>query len=155
MSFMSFVTRMKTTKQIIKDVLDACYSMNTKNISALVEAYLYLVKEEFYDDGQKKKKIRKIFDHFGDGNAESSYESWHENGNYQMKCLNKNDVLWGECEQWYENGNKELECTFEDGLLHSAYKRWYKNGQIAVDATFFQGSFVSLKEYNENGQIMR
>ena len=147
MSFESFTTRIKTTKQSLQKVLNVYPFMDTKNILNMIEAYLYLVKEEFYDECVKSKiKKREIFDNT---KGESSYESWYENGNYQMKCSNKDDVLWGECTQWYENGNKELECTFIDGTLHSDYKRWYENGQLAVDATFHHGSFVSLKEYKE------
>jgi len=109
------------------------------------------------------------------------YESWHENGNNDMRCTFKDGKIYGLfeswyesngrikerymckdgkkdglCETWYENGNNDMRCTFKDGKKDGLCETWYENGNNNARCTFKDEKVDGLCEsWHENGMKWR
>jgi antitoxin component YwqK of YwqJK toxin-antitoxin module len=55
---------------------------------------------------------------------------------------------------WYENGQKEFEGTYKNGELDGFVTGWWSNGQKWYERTFKDGELISVKKWNEDGNLI-
>ena len=56
---------------------------------------------------------------------------------------------------WYKNGNKMSEAHFNvDMQLHGLTTWWHENGQKEAEASFDNGKPISLKRWDEEGNLL-
>ncbi len=55
---------------------------------------------------------------------------------------------------WYESGQKEFEGTYKNGELDGFVTGWWSNGQKWYERTFKDGELISVKKWNEDGNLI-
>jgi hypothetical protein len=134
------------------------------------------VVEEYYPDGCIKSQvtiknglrngITKNYDNRGRliSTAEyvnDKYEGWlfnynPENGKIAIKAHYKNDEQDGQVLQYYREGMLFRESFYLKGRLDGAIKTFWPNGKLKAENTFKMGQpAIGLKEYNENGEVIK
>jgi hypothetical protein len=51
----------------------------------------------------------------------------------------------------YPNGQKSYEATWKDGKEHGLSTGWHENGQKWRESTYKDGKFISVKNWDEDG----
>ena len=54
----------------------------------------------------------------------------------------------------YLSGNLSIQGTLKDGKYDGTWFIWYENGQKQSEEIFKEGKSISLKEWNERGEII-
>ena len=89
------------------------------------------------------------------GKKEGKWISWYPNGQKKSVLTYKNENIDGLFTTWYENGQKKVERTYKDGEPDGLDRKWYKNGQKRLEETWKNGEWISVKEWNEDGSLIR
>ena len=82
----------------------------------------------------------------------------YENGMSKQESIYKSDKdgkMYELTTVWRKNGNKSFELTeSEDPKGARKETTWYKNGQKKEERIWYRGSWVSSKEWNEDGSVI-
>ena len=105
---------------------------------------------EYYDDG----KIARAYSVDEKRQYDGPYESYHENGQLEVKFTYKDGKLDGPYEWYYSNGQLWKKYTYKDGKLDGPYEWYLSNGQLLEKCTYKDGKEDGPYElYHENGQL--
>ncbi len=89
------------------------------------------------------------------GKKEGKWISWYPNGQKKSVVTYKDEKLDGLFTIWYENGQKKVKRTYKDGEPDGLETKWYENGQKRLEETWKDGEWISEKEWNEDGSLIR
>jgi hypothetical protein len=109
------------------------------------------VKEEFYNNGQKRYEIWYLNGNFyrEDGPA---YQSWHENGQKEYEYWILNGKLHREdgpaFQNWNENGQKEYETWSLNGIEYTREKWIEELKKIGSEHYEEQRMLYDMEKYN-------
>ena len=90
-----------------------------------------------------------------DGKKEGKWISWYPNGQKKSVVTYKDEKLDGLFTIWYENGQKKVKRTYKDGEPDGLETKWYENGQKRLEETWKDGEWISEKEWDEDGSLIR
>jgi antitoxin component YwqK of YwqJK toxin-antitoxin module len=100
------------------------------------------VKITYYKETQNKLEKVKYKEYYPNG--QKSSEGTYKDGN-------RDGLVTG----WYENGQKEFEGTYKDGIEDGKWIWWHRTGNKWYETTYKDGMKISLKEWNEDGSVMK
>ena len=82
---------------------------------------------------------------------------YHPNGKLKMTCTYTDNVLSGTVNVFYPSGKLKEEVQFENNVEEGPFKEFHENGNLMWEGTYRNGEneFGLLKEYNENGELIR
>jgi antitoxin component YwqK of YwqJK toxin-antitoxin module len=101
-----------------------------------------------YPNGQIALKAN-----FGNGVKHGLTTTWYENGQKEGETHFENGEPHGLSTVWYENGQKKWETHYENGEPHGLSTEWHENGQKKMEAHFENGERISVKRWDENGNL--
>ena len=90
-----------------------------------------------------------------DGKKEGKWIYWYPNGQKKSVLTYKDEKLDGLFTIWYENGQKKVKRTYKDGEPDGLETKWYENGQKRLEETWKDGEWISEKEWDEDGSVIR
>lgn len=61
------------------------------------------------------------------------YKKWYDNGNVQIDCGYRNNVLHGPYKEWHRDGTIKIECFYHDGVQCGPFKEWDKKGKLILN----------------------
>ena len=114
-----------------------------------VEYYLdTIIKNEFEERVLKTRII------FKDGIREGLYESFHLNGQLEMRGNFIDGKEDGLKESYYDEGQLEVRGNFIDGKMVGLFEVYYDNGQLSRTGNFIDGKEDGLWEtFDEGGNL--
>ena len=140
---------------------------------SLVLSQEYNIEDLLEQDGVFIKKFSdeevngKVYFMYGDtkvylgkikkGKQDGAWIEWYENGFKRSKTVYLNGLINGKREWWSEYGKMDSSGTYKDGKLNGEWTSWHENGQKKSERTWkddgLNSSFISLKEWNEDGSV--
>jgi len=135
-----------------------------KNIWDSVDTWKFTIDEErtptWWNEGYRAIVMehikQSVIDKYwkGDNKGNGVYERYYENGQLEVKTMNKNGKLYGVYENYYKNGQLTTKTTYKNDKCHGVYEIYYKNGQLEVKTMYKNGKYRGVCErYYENGQL--
>ena len=112
----------------------------------------YELAEEFYSNGFPK--VIKTYKVSKDKIELVKEIEWYKQGQKSEERNYKDGKLDGLVTGWYENGQKEFEGTYKNGELDGFVTGWWSNGQKWYERTFKDGELISVKKWNEDGNLI-
>jgi antitoxin component YwqK of YwqJK toxin-antitoxin module len=82
-------------------------------------------------------------------------EEFYEDGRHESRNEFLDGTFHGLQREWYENGQLASEEATCLGQGHGYRREWYENGQLKLEALSEHGFLVSLKEWDEHGNLTR
>ena len=102
----------------------------------------------WYPNGQKSVEGGLL-----DGENHGFWEHWYDNGQKEQEGLFHQGEQQGTWNHWYRDGAKESEWIFgADGIAHFTY--WYESGAKKEEGVFQENSYIILKSWDEQGQLI-
>jgi antitoxin component YwqK of YwqJK toxin-antitoxin module len=104
----------------------------------------------WYENGQKR------FDwYFNESRElEGKYQKWNGAGQLTHELHFKNGKKDGLC-RWYENGQLESEGHLKNNEHVGVWKYFHENGKLKLEVHYKNDVLVSIKEWDDNGDIMQ
>jgi len=109
------------------------------------------VATEKWDNGNKKSEITLKG---GQRNGPARY--WYEDGNIQMECTYKDNLLNGTLTRYYPfpDGTKNEKQNYRNDTLDGAYIVWDRSGNILLETQYSMGKMHgAFREFYENKMI--
>ena len=78
------------------------------------------------------------------GLADGWTETWHTNGQAQLREHFKRGVSDGLRQRWFEDGRKQSVAMIVDGKVDGLFERWHENGQLAEKIQMKDGQPVGV-----------
>jgi TonB family protein len=117
------------------------------------EAFRFYV-EDYYPDGQIQ--MRGTYKSIRPDNKDGHFVYWFENGNKQMECRYRDNILHGTLWEWYSSGEPEAYQEFRNGLLNGEYISWRKDGNPKIHASYYNGEkHGNFRSFYPGGQMIR
>ncbi|MDF1695764.1 MAG: toxin-antitoxin system YwqK family antitoxin [Saprospiraceae bacterium] len=124
-----------------------------------------LLEESMYVEG-KLNGERIIYNEKGEKEVSEIYTNdvlngtlreYYPNGKMKLTGTYTNNVLSGTVNVFYPSGKLKEEVQFLDNKEDGPFKEFHENGNIKWEGTYKDGDneFGLLKEYNENGELIR
>ena len=145
---MKFVDYNSFEKEILLDFFKNIPMMDNW-VACIVESYIYAYAEEYYDNGQLKRKYRTKY-----GERDGEYKEWDGNGQLMLQVTFVNGKEHGKYKEWWFNGVIKEVVKYLHGKAHGKYKRWWLNGKVKSLGTYVKGKLHGdYKEWNEYGKL--
>jgi antitoxin component YwqK of YwqJK toxin-antitoxin module len=124
-----------------------------------------LLEKANYVEG-KLNGERIIYNAKGEKEISENYESdvlngplkeFHSNGKMKMLGVYTDNVLSGTVNVFYPSGKLKEEVQFVNNVEEGPFKEFHENGKLKWEGTYRNGDneFGQLKEYNEEGELIR
>ena len=89
-------------------------------------------------------------------NKDGHFVYWYENGEKQMDCYYRDNILQGPLREWYSSGQPESYQDFSGGLLDGEYSSWQEDGSMKLKARYHKGEkHGNFQSYYPNGKMVR
>lgn len=75
-------------------------------------------------------------------------------GGVEYETEYKNGLPHGASKKWYSSGQLAYETECKNGVTHGREAYWYPDGSLKSEANYEFGIKLSLKAWNENGEII-
>ena len=123
-------------------------------ISADTSGAFKFTVEDYYSSGQIQ--MRGMYRSIRPDNKDGHFIYYFENGERQMECHYRDNLLNGPFKEWFESGQLKVSQGFQNDLLDGLYSSWHEDGtrklQLYYSGGKKNGLFVS---YHKNGQKLR
>lgn len=100
---------------------------------------------EYYENGKIKSSRN-----YSNGKYNGLVESFYENGNKQVECYVKDEVLNGTIISYYENGQVQESGEMQEGKKNGTFQFYYENGKQQAIINYLNdeidGRYVTLSE---------
>ena len=160
----------------VSQVLDTMYFDNNWNQTTEAEAHYYryvsvdsseefrFYVEDYFPGGQIQ--MTGTYKSIRPDNKDGHFVYWYENGNKQMECRYRDNILHGTLREWYSSGQEESYQEFRAGLLNGEYRSWREDGSLKLIAgyyigekhgnfqSFYPGGQMIRNDYYENGRFI-
>lgn len=150
----------------ISQVLDTMYFDSNWEQSTESEAHYYRIisidtsgdfrfyVEDYYPGGQIQ--MHGTYKSIRPDNKDGHFVYWYEDGEKQMECQYKDNILHGLLREWYASGQPESYQEYSNGLLDGKYSSWRKDGSLKLKARYHRGAkHGNFQSYYANGQMIR
>jgi len=84
----------------------------------------------------QKRKVRERYIVDDNGVKQGLYQSYYRNGQDEVTCFYKNDILNGPYVSKHSNGRVAMECTYDEGSLEGRVSRHDKMGRLLFEGNF-------------------
>jgi len=89
-------------------------------------------------------------------NKDGQFVYWYENGEKQMECYYRDNILHGPLREWYSSGQAESYQDFSGGLLDGEYTSWQEDGSLKLKARYHKGEkHGNFQSFYPNGKMVR
>lgn len=109
----------------------------------------------FYENG-----VVETVEHLRNGTYDGKFQHFYPNGVLQLEQQYVNGALQGLSIRYYQNGVIEEKVTLRDNEENGPFTEYYENGNLKAEGHYIPGDDGpleqgELKEYDENGQLIR
>ena len=89
-------------------------------------------------------------------NKDGHFVYWYENGEKQMACYYRDNILQGPLREWYSSGQPESYQDFSGGLLDGEFTSWREDGSLKLKARYHKGEkHGNFQSFYPNGKMVR
>ena len=106
------------------------------------------VMRGWYANEQKGTEIN-----YKNGKIHGLKIGWHSNGNKAAEANFRHGKKHGLETEWFPSGVKQFEINFNNGKLDGTWTTWTEKGTKFAERTFDHGKPLSLKSWNEKGEL--
>ena len=106
------------------------------------------VMRGWYANEQKGTEIN-----YKNGKIHGLKIGWHSNGNKAAETNFQHGKKHGVETEWFPSGVKQFEINFNNGKLDGTWTTWTEKGTKFAERTFDHGKPLSLKSWNEKGEL--
>lgn len=113
-------------------------------------------KKYFYPSGQLE-----VLENYQNDQLNGPYRKYYENGVLKIEQTFVQGLMQGQSIRYYPNGNVEERVTMKDSEEMGPFQEYYENGNLKAEGSYAPVADESaveqgeLKEYDENGQLIR
>lgn len=106
----------------------------------------------YFESGQLDREQNYLF-----GVFQGQYTSYYINGNINAQGNYLNNEMDGTWKRFYDSGELMEEVIFVNNDENGPFKEYFKNGKLKTEGSYINGPFEhgTLKEFNENGEVIR
>jgi antitoxin component YwqK of YwqJK toxin-antitoxin module len=106
-------------------------------------------REEYYSNGKLKSVI-----HIRGGKYYGKAVYYYPNGDVQLECFYKDDILQGPLIRYYTLGRKKEQQNYDKGNLDGLSTTWYPDGGKSSETTYMNGLLNGpYREYHPRDRI--
>jgi len=143
-------------KSFNQDLSGWCVSLITSKPIAFDTTYAtsWVLPRPAWGTGPSKEAAVRKVDIRNEGEPDGPYESYHPNGQLEVRVGKKDGKWHGPAEAYYENGQLKEKKTYVAGEPNGPSEVFYENGQLQVKGTQVAGELDGpFEAYYENGQL--
>ena len=113
-------------------------------------------KKYFYPSGQLQ-----VLENYQNDQLHGPYRKYYEDGTLKIEQNFVSGLMQGQSIRYYPNGKVEERVTMKDSEELGPFQEYYENGNLKAEGTYTPVADESaveqgeLKEYDENGQLVR
>ncbi len=147
-------------------VLDTMYFDNSWEQTGLENAYYYrivsvdssgdfrLYVEDHYPGGQIQ--MTGTYKSIQPDDKDGHFVYWYEDGNKQMDCYYRDNLLHGPLREWYPSGLQKSYQEFSYGLLNGENTSWREDGSLKLKARYYKGEkHGNFQTFYPDGRLLR
>ena len=103
------------------------------------------------------KGEREVIEVYENDILNGPFKEFHPNGKLKFSGVYTNNVLSGTVNVFYPSGKLKEEVQFAENMEDGPFKEFHENGKLKWEGTYRNGDneFGQLKEYNEEGELIR